>query len=101
MWEGEATVLQSTGSVSPQHCPGLQPWVWFKIVPAFPDVPRMPPVQSEDGEQAACVSLVSPGPQVGLAKAAGQGAAGCPEKLSTQRACRIYLLLQREKHLTS
>lgn len=46
-------MLLSAGTVSSPHHPGLQPWVWFKIVPAFADVPRVLPVQSEDGLQAA------------------------------------------------
>ena len=46
-------MLLSAGTVSSPHHPGLQPWVWFEIVPAFADVLRILPVQSEDGLQAA------------------------------------------------
>lgn len=65
-------MLLSAGTVSSPHHPGLQPWVWFKIVPAFADVPRMLPVQSEDGLQRL------------------------PRKTANS-ACSTYLLLQRKE----
>ena len=105
MREGEVTVANTIQALSLPHIIlGSSPGSGLKIVPTFADMPRMLRGQSEDGLQAARVSLVSSDPQWGWLTVQGRGPAGCRKNcqlsvqdLFTSAKRKAFDLLRKQK----